>query len=153
MIVLSDSDDDFETQPTQPCSKKRKIAQSDVEKKLDAVMNELLEVKATMTEMMTLQKTTRIPLSLLKIMRDTFQCSICHVVPVKPPVIITKCCKTVLGCSTCVNAWYSGQKALTKSCPKCRAPRGYNETMLLHGLDDFITKANSLLELPEDEDN
>ena len=83
MIVLSDSDDDFETQPTQPCSKKHKIAQSDVEKKLDAVMNELLEVKATMTEMMTLQKTTRIPLSLLKIMRDTFQCSICHIVPVK----------------------------------------------------------------------
>ena len=93
MIVLSDSDDDFETQPTQPCSKKHKIAQSDVEK---TVMNELLEVKATMTEMMTLQKTTRIPLSLLKIMRDTFQCSICHIVPVKPPVIITKCCKTVL---------------------------------------------------------
>ena len=42
MIVLSDSDDDFEKQP---CSKKRKITQSDVEKKLDAVMNELLEVK------------------------------------------------------------------------------------------------------------
>ena len=68
-----DSDDDFKTQP---CSKKRKITQSDVEKKLDALMNELFEVKATMTEIMTLQKTTQIPLSLLKIMRDTFQCSI-----------------------------------------------------------------------------
>ena len=68
-----DSDDDFETQP---CSKKRKITQGDVEKKLDAVMNELFEVKEIMTEMMTLQKTTQIPLSLLKIMRDTFQCSI-----------------------------------------------------------------------------
>lgn len=147
MIVLSDSDYDFDPPP---CKKKRKSTQCDHEKFHDAVMKELSGIKESMVEMMTLQKTTRVPLSLLKTMRDTFQCSICHVVPVTPPVIVTKCCKTVLGCSTCVNAWYSGQEALTKSCPNCRAPRGYNETMLLHGLDDFMTKTKSLLEVPED---
>ena len=105
-------------------------SQSDMEKKLDALMNELFEVKATMTEI------TKFHLVYWRSWGTHFSAAFCHV-SVKPPVIITKCCKTVLGCSTCVNAWYSGQEALTKSCPNCRAPRGYNETMLLHGLDDF----------------
>ena len=32
-----------------------------------------------------------------------------------PSIIISKCCKTVVGCEKCVNEW-------------CRAERGYNET-------------------------
>ena len=51
MIVLSDFS-------KQSCSKKRKITRSDVEKKQDAVENKLFEVKATMKEMTTIQKTT-----------------------------------------------------------------------------------------------
>ncbi len=53
-------------------------------------------------------------------------------VPVKPPVITTKCCKAILGCETCVNTWYSGTEA---SCPLCKAPRGYSEAL---ELDNFL---------------
>ena len=57
-----------------------------------------------------------------------------------PPIIISKCCKTVMGCEKCVNEWYSGPDALIKMCPSRRPQRGYNETMLLRGFDNFITE-------------
>ena len=43
-----------------------------------------------------------------------------------------------------VNQWYSGDDALTKKCPNCRVERGYSETMLLRGLDDFLIETNQL---------
>ena len=49
-----------------------------------------------MTDMMTL--TSDLPIGLRRVLRDTFKCQICHSVPVKPPVIVTKCCKKSLGC-------------------------------------------------------
>ena len=51
--------------------------------------------------------------------------------------------KTILGC---LNSWYSGQEALTKTCPSCRAERGYNETMLLLGLNDFLTEIRKAIQ-------
>jgi len=58
--------------------------------------------------------------------------------PIKPPMIITKCCKSILGCETCCLNWYSGAEATMKRCPLCRAERGLSETMRLAGLDDFL---------------
>ena len=102
--------------------------------------------------MMSLQQSnSRIPLGLLKITQDTFKCAICRAVPITPPVIVAKCCKSILGCDTCVNSWYSRPDALTKHCPKCRVERGYNETLLLHGLDDFLTQIKNAIE--DDDDN
>ena len=37
-----------------------------------------------------------------------------------------------------MNHWYSNDETLTKTCPTCHADRGYNETMLLQGLDEFL---------------
>ena len=39
----------------------------------------------------------------------------------------------------CVNQWYEGTDGLLKSCPLCRADRGYADTMRLHGLDEVFT--------------
>ena len=55
------------------------------------------------------------------------------------PILLAKCCKSIIGCEECVNRWYSGPDALTKSCPRCRSERGYNETMRVLGLDDLLT--------------
>ena len=63
-----------------------------------------------------------------------------------PPVIATKCCKTLLGCEGCINGWYSGEDALTKSCPACRAERGYNDTLIVKGLDDFLEQVKEALD-------
>ena len=119
-VVLSDSEDDF-----QPRKKPRK------EDAQDAILSGISDIKSSIADMTSITKSTRILLGLYKITRDTFKCSICHVVPARPPIIIAKCCKTILGCEQCINEWFSGPDALTKSCPSCRADRGYNETMLL----------------------
>ena len=56
----------------------------------------------------------------------------------QPPVVVAKCCKSILGCESCTNNWYSGPDAMTKTCPLCRAERGFTETMILNGLHDFL---------------
>ena len=92
---------------------------------------------------MAVTKNSKLPLGLKKTLTDCLKCTICAG-PMKPPVIVTKCCKSLLGCEPCVNSWYSGQDALTKTCPKCRSARGYNETMILHGLDPLLQMHNKL---------
>lgn len=84
---------------------------------------------------------------------DTMKCTICMAVPIKPPIIITKCCKNMLGCEACVNTWFSGPDALTKPCPLCKSERGYNETMVLRGLDAFLTEISKLDLGNSDEEN
>ena len=93
---------------------------------------------------MKLNAESKLPLGLKRMLRDTFKCYICHSVPAKPPLIITKCCKNLLGCEACVNQWYSGSEAISKTCPICRAERGCNETMLLRGLTEFLENVGKL---------
>ena len=58
---------------------------------------------------------------------------------------MSKCCKTIIGCESCVNVWYSGAEALTKACPACRAERGYSETVILRGLDTFLDEIKHVI--------
>ena len=53
---------------------------------------------------------------------------------------------TVVGCEKCVNEWYSGPDALIETCPSCHGERGYNETVLLRGFDDFITEVQKVIQ-------
>ena len=128
------------------------IKKPKVEEKLSLVLEELATIKDSLDEVTSLTKDTRISLGLKRAIRDTFKCLICHRVPIVPPVIVTKCCKTILGCSTCVNTWYSGEDALTKTCPACRSERGYNETMLLRSLDGFLKDVREAIQVEEEED-
>ena len=52
-----------------------------------------------------------------------------------------------------MNEWYSGPDALTKTCPSCLAERGYNETMLLRGFDDFITEVKKVIQTQDERDS
>ena len=141
-IVLDSDDDDFE--PTRK--------QLRTENKLDLVLDSMDSVKETLSDVMSLTKDTRIPIGLKRLMRDAFKCNICQSIPVRPPVIITKCCKKILGCEPCVNHWYSGDEALTKTCPACHADRGYNETMLLWGLDEFLIGVRQAIQTEDERD-
>ena len=71
------------------------------EQKLDALMHDVEIIKGSMKDMISLTKNTPLPVALKHILRDNFKCSICHSVPIRPPVIVTKCCKTILGCEVC----------------------------------------------------
>lgn len=143
-ITFEDSDDDDDFEPLHTSSKKRRT-EAVSEDKLDLVIDELGSIKSTLSNMMTLNENSAVPLGLRSIIANTFKCTICHSVPIKPPVITTKCCKTILGCEDCVNTWYSGDEALTKTCPSCRAERDYNETLLLRGLDEFLNQVSKVM--------
>ena len=106
--------------------------------KLTTLLQNTEQIKGTLRDVLSLTDTGNIPLGLKKIFQDTFICTICNRVPIKPPLIVTKCCKSILGCEECTNEWYSGPDAPNKTCPKCRAERGYTETMRLHGMDEVL---------------
>ena len=116
-----------------------------IEKTITPVRNDILEVKSTLENLIKVDKWSKIPIGIRIALTDTFQCRICQSTIV-PPVISTKCCKIILGCETCVNEWYSGDEALTKSSPSCRAERGLADTMALRGMDDFLRDIKDLLE-------
>lgn len=100
-------------------------------------------VKSSLEEIFALTKDSAVPLGLLRVIKDTFKCSMCLGIP-EPPVVTTKCCKSILGCETCVNRWYSGPTALRKQCPLCKSERGYSDIMIMRGLDNFIAEVAKL---------
>lgn len=138
----TDEDSDDEDSDDAESGTKR-ASMTAVENKLDIVLSDLESVKSVVDDIMSVTKDSSIPLGLKKILRDTLKCRICLSAPIVLPVVITKCCKVLLGCEICVNEWYRGDDALTKPCPACKHTRGYNETMILRGLDELLTTLNS----------
>ena len=102
-------------------------------------------MKETMREILSLTPQTKLPLSFKRLVRDAFKCQICQGIPT-PPLIVSKCCKQLLGCESCVNDWFSGPDAMLKTCPLCREPRGRNETMLFRGFDEFVESVKVVFE-------
>ena len=78
-----------------------------------------------------------LPIRFVKLRQDAFMCKICNATPMKPPLIATKCCSSLLGCEECVNAWYEGVDGLSKKCLYCSDPRGYAFTFNLKGWMNF----------------
>ena len=134
-VDTSDSSEDDDLYNNEPSKKKWRI---DNNKMLHRLNDEVASIREIMVDMMSLTADTNLPMGLKRILRDTFKCQICHTVPIRPPVIITKCCRNLMGCQACVDTWYSGTETMTRTCPMCRADRGCNETMVLRGLTDFM---------------
>ena len=126
------SDDDQDRSRDDPINKKRRCE----DKILQRLDDEVASIRDILEDMMSLTPDTHILMGLQRVLRDTFKCQICHSVPVRPPVIVTKCCRNILGCQVCVDTWYSGPEAMTMTCPMCCAEWGCNETMVLRGLTD-----------------
>ena len=87
-----------------------------------------------------------VPLGFRGLLQDSLKCKICHISPMKPPIILAKCCRSILGCESCVNRWYEETDALTKLCPGCQGERGYAETIRLHGLDDLLSGIREIIQ-------
>ena len=128
-IVLDSDDKSFA-----PSTRQR------TEEKLDDLMHEVENLNDSLKDIVSLTKNSPFPVKPKSILRDTFKCTIFHVVPFRPPAIVIKCSKTILGCKVYVNGWYSGPDALTKSCPSFRTDCGYYNTILLCGLDGFLAE-------------
>ena len=157
MVILDVDSDSDSDEPTPKRAKDdtsmRTATLSRIEMKVDDVKEDIDNVKEAVKDIMHLNDKAKIPMGLQRIIRDTFQCKICLRIPIRPPVIMSKCCKTIIGCETCVNGWYSGPEALTKSCPACRTERGYSETMLIRGLDNFFVEVKSVIQTDDEKDD
>lgn len=114
-----------------------------ISSKLNSLVEDVNHVKESLSAIFNITKHSKIPLGLEKVIRETFKCTIYLSVPVKVP-IIAKCCKTILGCNECVNRWYSGPDSLNKPCPLCNDERGYSETMIWKGVDNFVKAIEDL---------
>lgn len=131
------SDSTFETSTIQ--------GESEDVSHLKQLKDMMTAIKASNDTILQLTKDSKVPLGLKKLLTDALKCHICQAVPFKPSIVMTKCCKSILGCESCVNNWYSGPDALTKTCPRCRAERGFCETMRVLGLDELAAGVKSIL--------
>lgn len=121
-----------------------------------AVLSEVTKLRENVTslrkDLISVNETLDIPICLRKMLIDTFRCTIRQVTPMKPPVIFACCCKSIVGCETCVDKWYGGEEGMTKLCPRCRAERSLPDTCRLCRLDDFLSHLGVILADPDSDD-
>ena len=88
-IDISDSsDDNLEREKPSKKTQERRHKRCD-NKMLQRLSNEVRDI---MADMMSLTVNTNLLIGLRSVLRDTFKCHICHSIPVRPPLIVTKCC-------------------------------------------------------------
>lgn len=106
------SDEDYNPQPS---TKRRK------EEHMQIIQTDIQSIKADVEiKSLTMDPKTQTPLGLKNQVCETFKCCICHVchvVPIRPPLIIAKCCKSIIGCEQCINEWYGGRRWIVKNLP------------------------------------
>ena len=137
-ITKDSSEVDLTEEPT---SKKPKLG-TDV--KLNEIIKSIDNLRADVSKILQVNKDMGVPVGLCNALSEVMKCKICHTIPMMPPILYAKCCKSIIGCDTCVNSWYQGEDALTKACPLCGLGRGYNETIRLMGFDGFISEVKNL---------
>ena len=101
-----------------------------------------LELKECIFFLLKLRKDTKVTLGLKNLLNDAFKCKICQMI-MKPHIIYSGCCCTIIGCEVCVNKWYSnsgatGNDMLSKACPFCNSTRGLSNTYRITGLDKVL---------------
>ena len=45
----------------------------------------------------------------------------------------------------CTDTWFGGSGGLTKSCPKCRAPKGLANPFILKGFNNFVDQISEMM--------
>ena len=147
----SDSSNDVFVQST----KRGKFVSSKKLSDSDSLLTEVKGLRKEIGQLFEVNKQLPIPFGLRKVLQETFQCCICQST-MTPPIIFGRCCKSLIGCQSCVDRWFQGDTGLMQqTCPKCRAERAYAETCMIKGIDQFLVAIQPLVqpEPPRDEDN
>lgn len=84
-----------------------------------------------------LDKNIKISPDLAAIVQRTFKCLICLSAPLNSPPGYQECCRSIVGCYECLEAYYTAGRS-QMSCPKCRADRGYAKLHELLGMEEFL---------------
>ena len=106
--ISDGSDDDFVSKKSN-----KKFKATETEQDFHLMKRDISDVKYMVTEMLEVNKSLPLSLGITKLVKDAFQCKICHETPMKPAIIATKCCSSLLGCKECVNIRYDGAHGLS----------------------------------------
>ena len=139
-ISSSDSESDIV-----PLVKRKRISLDSI--KLQTIQDDIKEIREELSKVFLLTSAMQVPIALRRLLYDTFRCGICRSTPMKPPIIFARCCKSIIGCQSCVDTWYRGEEGQQHTCPNCRESRAYVETCKINGLDDFLTAIAPVLEV------
>ena len=95
------SDDDFAANEPRP----KKMREKDLEgmsQSLDGVAANIEVMKEQIEEirMCAADSKAQMPLALKTSLQENFKCRICHSLPIRPPVMIARCCRSILGCES-----------------------------------------------------
>ena len=101
------------------------------------IKTELKEMKEELTKVKTIILQTAVPNSIQQHHRGVIRCCICQTVPIRPPIIVSRCCMSVIGCEQCVQQFIEFRGNPT--CPLCRDTSFL--TMRLLGFDAFSCSA------------
>ena len=63
-------------------------------------------------------------------------------------LVACQVCSTLVGCQRYTDTWFGDPGGLTKSCPKCRAPRGLANSFILKGLENFVEQISEMMRDP-----
>jgi hypothetical protein len=113
--------------------------------KLTKLQDDLNCLKEEVSKVLSLTKDSRVPIALKNSVQESFSCLICKTAPMNTPVTASRCCGAIIGCSSCVDTWYStGSNIFDQACPHCRGERAYSNTFRLTGLDEFLNKLRDI---------
>ena len=130
-----------ENVPNSPLRKRRRsLVRTHIEDILENLITKVLEMKGQIEGYNKLAFGHKFSLSFLESMDETFSCCICKRVPPRTPLVGCQVCSTLVGCQRCTDIWFGGPGGLTKSCPKCRAPRGLANSFIFKGFYNLLTK-------------
>ena len=110
-------------------SKKGKFVSN---KQSSELITEIQGLRKMIEQLFEVNKQLPIPIGLRKILHETFCCCNCRCTMV-PPVRFGRCCKSLIGCQSCVDRWFQGDSRLMQqSCPKCRTEHAYLKALMTY---------------------
>ena len=81
---MTDSDDDYDPIPKRAKDSLIRCGES----KVNEAHEDIDTIKEAIQDIMHLNSQSKMPLGIVRLLRDAFQCKICLEIPVKPPAII-----------------------------------------------------------------
>jgi hypothetical protein len=119
----------------------------------DVLLSKMSKIDKSLQDLQVAIWTRKCPMKMIEPIRvsitSTFRCKICHTTPLRPPIVVGKCCSNILGCQRCVDIWFSQGTRATRSCPLCNKG-GKSETFILKGIDEFLDDIRPIMEEPQE---
>ena len=109
-----------------------------VDQQLEGIKTNMQSMLEHVIELTTVNERMHVPLP-LQITINDLECIIYKDCPPTPPIMVSSCCKAIIGCKPCVVRWYGSQDVLERNCPRCSTRGAIASTFQLTGLDNLLT--------------